>query len=231
MSDLKPGSKVLHPLFGAGTVRAVSGSGPDAKITVDFGSAVGQKKLIASVANLKSTESVDGEAAPAVANRWYEVYEGKADPRPGRRPVAERIHAALASAVRTPEFWATVRERLRAGGNVPRVLDDLSGNISVHFFSLLKARIVVRHSELVRPGDAVLARAIAATLTERYLSDFQPFSHTLNVGVQNALDEASLITIGDEPIENLPDRDPKRRPLPVTPKGVITSRPKRHDDY
>jgi hypothetical protein len=111
------------------------------------------------------------------------------------------------------------------------VLDDLNEKVSVGMRGLLTLRIVVRHSELIRPNDAVLARAIAETFAARYLGDFQAFVFTLNVGVQHSLDAANLVSISDENVTDLPDRDPKRRPLPVTPKGVITSRPKRRDDY
>ena len=232
MSDLKTGTKVMHPMFGAGTVRGVSGSGPDAKITVDFGSAIGQKKLIASVANLKSLESDDGDAPPIrTTNAWFEVLDATTSPKAGRHPPRDKIHATISAAVRQQDFWAAVRERLRSLGSAPRVLDDLNENISITLSGLLTVRIIVRHAELVRPDNAVLARAIAETIAARYLGDFQAFVFKLDVGVQHALDAANLISISDESVTDLPDRDPKRRPLPVTPKGVITSRPKRRDDY
>jgi len=231
MSELKPGTQVMHPLFGAGTVRGVSGSGPDAKITVDFGSAVGQKKLLASVANLKSLDSDDGDAPAVQTNAWFEVLEATTSPKPGRHPPRDKIHATLSAAVRQQDFWAAVRERLRTIGSAPRVLDDLNEKVSMSVNGLLSLRIVVRHSELIRPNDAVLARAIAETLGARYLGDFQALEIKVDVGVQHALDAVNLISISDENVTDLPDRDPKRRPLPVTPKGVITSRPKRRDDY
>jgi len=46
------GERVTHDTFGSGAVVAVSGFGPDIKVTVDFES-VGRKKLLARYANLK----------------------------------------------------------------------------------------------------------------------------------------------------------------------------------
>src|SRR5882724_12789004 len=53
MVDFKSGDNVVHSLFGPGVVRTVAGAGLDARVTVDFSSSVGQKKLLAGVANLK----------------------------------------------------------------------------------------------------------------------------------------------------------------------------------
>ena len=44
--DLTPGDRVNHDKFGMGKVVAIAGSGPNAQVTVDFGGAVGQKRLL-----------------------------------------------------------------------------------------------------------------------------------------------------------------------------------------
>jgi DNA helicase-2/ATP-dependent DNA helicase PcrA len=44
--DLAPGDRVLHDKFGMGKVEAIAGTGPNAQVTVDFGGAVGQKRLL-----------------------------------------------------------------------------------------------------------------------------------------------------------------------------------------
>ena len=49
-NEFKPGDRVLHPLFGAGMIRVVSGSGAQARLTVDFSSQIGTKKLVAGMA-------------------------------------------------------------------------------------------------------------------------------------------------------------------------------------
>lgn len=72
------GDKVRHPKFGLGTVMFRAGSGEDSKLTVKFGSDVGEKKLIVRYAKLKKiverptlapepTEGTapEGENAPA----------------------------------------------------------------------------------------------------------------------------------------------------------------------
>src|SRR6185436_7173874 len=107
MSGLKPGTKVLHPLFGAGTVRAMSGSGANTKITVDFCSGVGQKTLLECVANLKIAD-VDEKIGSAQKSEWFEVLEASASPKPGRHPPRESLHAALKAAVQQMEFWIAV---------------------------------------------------------------------------------------------------------------------------
>ena len=49
-----PGARVRHPRFGAGTIADVSGSGRDAKVTVDFDDeTVGQKRLVIAYAGLE----------------------------------------------------------------------------------------------------------------------------------------------------------------------------------
>lgn len=44
--DLTPGDRVTHDKFGMGKVVAIAGTGANAQITVDFGGAVGQKRLL-----------------------------------------------------------------------------------------------------------------------------------------------------------------------------------------
>lgn len=47
------GNKVKHPKFGTGTVVFRTGEGDKQKVTVKFGSEIGEKKLLAGLANLK----------------------------------------------------------------------------------------------------------------------------------------------------------------------------------
>ena len=48
------GVRVRHPRFGAGTITDVSGSGRNAKVTVDFeDESVGQKRLVIAYAGLE----------------------------------------------------------------------------------------------------------------------------------------------------------------------------------
>lgn len=47
------GDKVKHPKFGTGTIVFRTGEGEKQKVTVKFGSDVGEKKLLVSLANLK----------------------------------------------------------------------------------------------------------------------------------------------------------------------------------
>ena len=51
-SELRPGTRVRHPLFGVGTVLRVEGGGDDLKLTVSF-PGVGAKKLVARFAGLE----------------------------------------------------------------------------------------------------------------------------------------------------------------------------------
>ena len=50
--DLSPGSRIVHPRFGAGEVLAVSGSGRDARADIDFDE-VGRKKVMVAFAELR----------------------------------------------------------------------------------------------------------------------------------------------------------------------------------
>ena len=51
-SELRPGVRVRHPLFGVGTVLRREGEGDDLKLTVSF-PGVGAKKLVARYAGLE----------------------------------------------------------------------------------------------------------------------------------------------------------------------------------
>jgi DNA helicase-2/ATP-dependent DNA helicase PcrA len=44
--SLEPGDRVSHDTFGLGTVVTVSGAGDNAQATIDFGSAIGEKRLV-----------------------------------------------------------------------------------------------------------------------------------------------------------------------------------------
>jgi hypothetical protein len=230
MSDLKPGMKVLHSLFGAGTVRAVSGSGGDAKITVDFSGAVGQKKLLASVANLTPLDASESGAL-VQPSTWYETLLLNCSPKPGRRPVQDKLHEAIKTEILQNDFWVAVRERLRAKGLAPRVLDDISEQISLGISGLLQLDIRIKHKEMIRPADLYLARAIFEVISHRLMIDFDAPQINPRIGVNGELDDANIINLDQEDLTDLPDRSPKRRPLPVTPKGVIKSRPKGREDY
>src|SRR6201986_4459270 len=125
----KAGLRVQHPLFGTGTIRAVTGSGNDAKLTIDFAPSVGQKKLLASVAKLKllDVEDEDGQplpSAPAAPAAWYEILDAQFALRAGHRAPDDDVHARLRRDITQADFWAAVRERVRTLGHAPRVLDD-----------------------------------------------------------------------------------------------------------
>jgi DNA helicase-2/ATP-dependent DNA helicase PcrA len=51
-ADLRPGTRVRHPLFGVGTVLRSDGSGDDLKVTVSF-TGIGAKRLVARYAGLE----------------------------------------------------------------------------------------------------------------------------------------------------------------------------------
>ncbi len=53
IDNIDIGDKVKHPKFGTGTVVFRTGEGGKQKVTVKFGSDVGEKKLLASLAKLK----------------------------------------------------------------------------------------------------------------------------------------------------------------------------------
>jgi DNA helicase-2/ATP-dependent DNA helicase PcrA len=52
LSEIRPGVKVRHPLFGVGTVLRCDGSGEELKVTVSF-AGVGAKRLVARYAGLE----------------------------------------------------------------------------------------------------------------------------------------------------------------------------------
>lgn len=230
--ELKSGMRVVHPLFGNGTVRAVNGSGGDARITVDFAGNVGQKKLVAGVANLQVLQAgPDAAPLPMATSAWYETLDAACQPRPGRRPIIEKIIAALRDEVSRQEFWIQLRELLRRSGSTPRVLDDPHDRIALSVSGALQVRIVAKHPELVRHTDAVLCRTIFDLLAERCLIDFEVKHRNVTVAVSGELPESDIVNVSDSQPESLPDRAPLRRPKPVQPKGTIRSRGKRSDDY
>lgn len=230
----KSGLRIAHPLFGIGTIRAVAGSGPETKLTIDFAPSVGQKKLLASVANLKLLEAGDATAsAPAVApsNAWFEILEAEFALRPGQRQPADDVHHRIQADVSRSDFWVTVRERVRAAGKAPRVLDDLDGHVSVRSSGNLILRVIVKHGELVRADDAVLGQAIATVLIARQLQEYHAVNSRVSISIVAALDDDYVVTVQEAELGELPDRAPKRRPVREQPKGQIRARPKRRDDY
>jgi len=71
------GDKVKHPKFGAGTIVFRTGEGEKQKVTVKFGSDVGEKKLLVSLANLKLI-SERPTLAPVAAESPVEAEPGRA---------------------------------------------------------------------------------------------------------------------------------------------------------
>ena len=229
MDELKPGMRVLHSLFGSGTIRAISGSGPGARLTIDFGANVGQKKLQAGVAHLK----VPGEettSAPDPA-AWYEKCNASFKPAPGRHPPLQKVHASLRGALRTPEFWLALRERLRASGSTPKVLDEISGNAALSLSGLLQLSVCVRHGELLKQNEIRLTHSIVELLQARYLQDFAFVAGAVGFSAQGELPADDIVIVGEAPLSELPDRAPRRSPVRVLPKGVIRARPRGLEDY
>ncbi len=227
----KTGLRVIHPVFGAGTIRVVSGSGDQAKLTIDFSSSVGQKKLLAGVANLKILDPESSVAAPQNIDAWFEILEAAFTLRPNQRRPGDDVHARIQADVARPDFLAAVRERVRAAGKAPRVLDDPAGHISVRSSGNLVLRVVVRHPELLRADDAALTYVIADVLAARQLQEFQRTPSRATISTTPSLDEDEIITPQDGTPDNLPDRAPLRRPIREQPKGQIRARPKSRDDY
>jgi hypothetical protein len=230
MDELKVGMQVLHKMFGQGTVRAISGDGPSAKITVDFGSNVGQKKLLANVANL--TPLGISNTAPKSSGVWYEVIEVAASPAPGQKIDWLQLEQRIRSGFLQPEFWNAVREKLRAAGAAPKVLDDISGHISVSIkTNPFKLDIRIRHAEMLREPERILARAMYEILRARELHEFQNFQERFDFGVQHQLVDADLIHLDEADLGALPDRAPKRAPARVDPKGYVKPARRRYDQY
>jgi hypothetical protein len=230
MNELKVGMQVLHSMFGQGTIRAISGDGPSAKITVDFAANVGQKKLLASVANL--TQLGASSKAPVSCGAWYEVLEVAASPAAGRRIDWPRLEQRIRSGFQQPEFWNAVREKLRAAGAAPKVLDDISGHISVSIkINPFKLDIRIRHTEMLREPERILARAMYEIIRARELDDFQNFQERFEFGVQHQLVDADLIRLDEADLGALPDRAPKRAPARVDAKGYVKPARRRYDQY
>ncbi len=220
MTDWKTGMRVSHPSFGTGTIRAVAGSGSDARLTIDFGGGIGQKKLVAGLAHLQSD---DTSASAQAANAWHERVnlEFKAG---GRMPTADELRTELSR----QDFWIEVRDRMRTAGLAPKVLDVLSGNVALRSAQARKFMLIVRHGEFLPPEQRLLGKVVAELLAARcgcvaaLSEDFQ---------VNGAWPDTDAITLADSSADNLPDRAPLHRPKRVQPKGVIRSLPKRRDDY
>lgn len=225
--EIKPGSKVFHALFGTGTVRAIAGSGASAKITVDFGSTVGSKTLLAGSAPLRPVE--EGSTA---GQHWCECLTVTCNLRRGRQqPVLDAVRAEIQARAAIPAFWAAVRDVLRAAHSpAPKVLDDPSGCISISLRGRFEIEIRVKHAEPLRPEALVLARAIFDVLAQQALTDCDRFSFKTEVIAGGLLAEPDCVVVCDDALQ-LADRAPRRRPLPVRPKGMITNMPRRRDDY
>lgn len=78
------GDKVKHPKFGTGTIMFRTGEGDQQKLTVKFGSDVGEKKLLAGPAKLKliserPTLAPEGAAVEAVPGRTKLAKSGDDD--------------------------------------------------------------------------------------------------------------------------------------------------------
>lgn len=230
MSDFKSGDKVKHALFGRGVVRSVSGAGMDTRITVDFSPGVGSKKLLAGVANL-----IPGTAQfspiPDNPDAWFDSFHAACQPRHRERVNAADLHARVRAEVRRPDFWIEVRERLRARGLAPKVLDGPSGRISVSVSGMLTLRIRVRHDCIDDARSAPAGGAIFDALCARLLRDFEGFVMQKECGIEFPLIEEDVVDIEAPDLGELPSRTPLRRPKPVAAKGTIRATPRRRDDY
>lgn len=230
MSEFKSGDKVVHAMFGHGVVADVAGSGSDARVTVDFASSVGRKKLLASVANLQKPDT-DLSAASSGSNAWFEELLVSLKPRPGRRIDRDKIYDQVSAEVRRADFWIVVRERMRVRGTMPKVIDDPNGCVSVTPRSMLEILVRIRHESMNDARDGGASRAIFDELVSRILRDFEAPHYTNKSGINFPLIEEDLVFIEESDVGDLPARDSKMRPKRVQPKGVITSFPKRRDDY
>jgi len=231
------GQQVLHPTFGRGTIRSVSGSGDDTRLTIDFAGGVGQKKLLAKAVKLtvlgaagETAAAAPPVPAPAV---WIERCELAARPRPGVRVPAQRIHDDVRALVRRFDFWIAVRDRLRSRGNAPEVLDEPAGQISVSCTGLLNVEIRIRHRRFLRPDELALARAIAELIAAQTLAEFSCDIGGVALQPDGALNDADLVTIEDAGVSEteLSPRQPLRRPKRVASPGTIRNRGRGRDDY
>jgi hypothetical protein len=225
--DLKPGSKVFHALFGVGTVRALSGAGSTAKATISFGPSVGDKTLLVASAPLRPAD----ESLNPVQH-WCESLTVRCALRRGRQQpnldaVRERIRVSVSAAA----FWTAVREALRAAQNtVPKVLDDPSGSVSISVRAPFDLEIRIKHTELLKPEQRVLARAVFRILAQQCLGEIETLNFRADFTPGGALVQADLVEVSDDALP-LTDRAPRRKPLPVRAKGLITNMPRRRDDY
>ena len=229
MSEFKSGDKVAHAMFGHGVVASVAGSGPEARVTVDFASSVGRKKLLASVANLQKAD-VESSAASG-SNAWFEELIVSLKLRPGRRVDRARIADQISAEIIRSDFWIGIRERLRARGQMPKVIDDPNGCVSVSPSGLLEILIRVRHESMNDARDGAASRAIFDELAGRVLRDFDSPKFDAKSGIPLPLIEEDLVFIEESDLSDLPARESRMRPKRVQPKGVITSLPRRRDDY
>src|SRR5476651_762207 len=108
---VKSGDRVSHPLFGAGTVRTVSGSGEQMRVTVEFSSSVGQKTLLAKLAKLtplggagENQSASPRDAMPAPSSFWYENAGAAFTPKRGIR-IGAGIEAELRAELQRHDFW------------------------------------------------------------------------------------------------------------------------------
>lgn len=230
MVEFKSGDKVVHSLFGPGVVRTVAGAGQDARITVDFSSSVGQKKLIAGVAHLQRF-AADVPAASEPRAVWYDFFTSTCRPRAGRRHDESDLHARIRAEVRRPDFWIEVRERMRGRGLTPKVVDEPSGRISVSCDGLLTLRIRVQHDSIDDARTAPAGGAIFDALCARLLTDFEGFTMQKEFGTQFPLVAEDLVSVEETDLGELPNRDPLHRPKRVMPRGYIRPALGRRSDF
>lgn len=243
MEKINPGDKVFHKQFGTGVVAEVRGSGVDARITVDFPSAVGRKKLLASAGTLfpdSSSASRSDAATPVAGAQFLEVFSAELRVRRGRSVNPERIRDELREELSKPQFWLAVREKMRAKGSMPAVLDNPSGRVSVTPSGMLSLDICVDHGiGNARDSQSLTSFTIFRVLEDSVLRDFEQRPPTdahvsyleRQSRIPKELDELNLVQIVDPDLGPLPERAPLRSPKRVAPKGQIRSMPKRRDDY
>ncbi|HEY3319422.1 MAG TPA: hypothetical protein VGP72_02960 [Planctomycetota bacterium] len=227
-SELKPGTKVSHTLFGIGTVRNVLGTGASAKVSIDFGSSVGAKTLVAGAAPLR----LAGDASTA-RQHWCEILIARGRLKAGQRmPALAGLRETISACASSSAFWSSVRDVLRANQSpAPRVLDAPNGCVSISVREQLEIEIRIRHEELLQPAQVVLGRAVLDVMARECLREFEIGVVRSEYASGVELLDGDVVTIEDSAPEQLPDRAPRRAPVRVRPKGVITNRPRRRDDY